>query len=141
MIEIRFQAKRELQTKLEKIKGLLAHSKPDLNMEGMLNFLADLAIEKLDPGVKKSSSPQQDSRSAPALKRRISAAVRRLVWERAESRCEHCHSQHALQIDHRTPLSLGGTSAPENLRLLCRTCNQRAAINRLGMSKMESFIN
>ncbi len=39
----------------------------------------------------------------------------------------HCGSQFQIQIDHVIPVRWGGTSSPENLRLLCRTHNLLAA--------------
>ena len=32
-------------------------------------------------------------------------------------------------------------NSEENLRLLCRSCNQRAAIEKLGMNKMNQYLN
>ncbi|NUM89448.1 MAG: HNH endonuclease, partial [Bdellovibrionales bacterium] len=49
-------------------------------------------------------------------------------------------SRYALEIDHRVPRAHGGTSTPENLRLLCRSCNQRAAIQAFGLRKMEPHL-
>lgn len=42
--------------------------------------------------------------------------------------CEVCGSIFLLEIDHRVPYALGGESKQENLRVLCRNCNQRKAI-------------
>ncbi len=30
-----------------------------------------------------------------------------------------------MEIDHRTPLALGGTDEPDNLQILCQHCNSR----------------
>ena len=37
--------------------------------------------------------------------------------------CGQCGSQHHLQIDHIWPVSRGGTNDPDNLQVLCRSCN------------------
>lgn len=170
-VEIKFMAQVELQSKIEKVKGLLAHSHRDMKMTDMINWLCDMAIQKLDPAekpVRKSSSlaKQIDQPSpAPALKpcvgnhisvsnispkirsqknasrQYISASAQRQVWKRAGSRCQNCGSLHALQVDHLRPIALGGTSEIENLRILCRSCNQRAAINLLGLDKMERYLD
>jgi 5-methylcytosine-specific restriction endonuclease McrA len=52
----------------------------------------------------------------------------------------NCAGVFALEIDHRKPRALGGNSEPENLRLLWRSCNQRAAIKSIGLEKMATFL-
>jgi hypothetical protein len=69
------------------------------------------------------------------------ASIRRSVWREARGRCANCASHFALEIDHRVPKALGGTNSRENLRLLCRSCNQRAAIERIGLQHMEIYLN
>ena len=39
--------------------------------------------------------------------------------------CTMCGSTRDLVADHVIPLSRGGTSTPDNLQVLCRTCNTR----------------
>lgn len=64
--------------------------------------------------------------------RYISAEVRRLVWTRDFGECSYvcsqtkrkCRSKHLLQIDHIRPYSLGGSSDPSSLRLLCAGHNR-----------------
>ncbi|MEK7357089.1 MAG: HNH endonuclease signature motif containing protein [Bdellovibrionota bacterium] len=38
------------------------------------------------------------------------------------------------------PFALGGPNELENLRLVCRSCNQRSAIEVYGVEKMENYI-
>jgi len=59
-----------------------------------------------------------------------SAAVARLVRERASDRCEYCRMHQSLQvatfhIEHIVPLSASGAPSPDNLALACPTCNLR----------------
>lgn len=53
--------------------------------------------------------------------------LRKLVEERAGSRCEYCSARKqiviSLEIDHVIPLSAGGETQVDNLCLACRSCN------------------
>lgn len=51
--------------------------------------------------------------------------VKQLVFTRDGGRCRNCGSNVELQFDHIIPVALGGNSEPENLQLLCGTCNRR----------------
>jgi 5-methylcytosine-specific restriction endonuclease McrA len=60
----------------------------------------------------------------------VSRATRQLVRQRAQFRCEYCHSPECLSpdrftIDHIQPQSLLGTDDLENLALACHRCNER----------------
>jgi 5-methylcytosine-specific restriction endonuclease McrA len=59
-------------------------------------------------------------------KRRVSSRTRRIVIERAGSRCEYCGDRLAateLEVDHVLPVTRGGRSYLANLAAACRTCN------------------
>lgn len=129
-VELRFSVKSDVHVKVEKLKGLLAHKNPHLSMEELFESLCDLGIATW-------------SQSAAPKKRRSKsgeAEVRRQVFRKAEEKCESCGSRYALEVDHIFPVAKGGPSTIENLRLLCRNCNQRAAIEHFGINKMASFI-
>lgn len=93
-------------------------------------MLATDYLDRKDPLRKKGHI---DATSAPDTtgRRPLSINVRRLVFQRAEGRCEYknphtgkiCGSRFQTQIDHIKPVALGGTNAVENLRLLCRAHN------------------
>ncbi|MGE4132377.1 MAG: HNH endonuclease [Bdellovibrionales bacterium] len=145
-ISISFVAGHELEEKIAKVRGLLAHSHPQASLADLMSYLCDLAIEKLDPSKKKCREAPKVMRQLPTLpapvsERRITARARRTVWQQAKSKCQTCGSVHALQVDHVLPKSLGGSDEAENLRLLCRSCNQRAAIEKLGLPKMRRFLD
>lgn len=56
-------------------------------------------------------------------------AIKRALAKRAAYKCQNCGSKYALQYDHRVPWSRGGQTKIENIRLLCRNCNLRSALN------------
>lgn len=177
--------------KIEKLKGLLAHSNPNISLHELLHKLCDLGLKNFDPGqkiIRKSSdlnsgpntSKNLQSGAAAAefhersrndaanihisqssfaekikcpfvkpvsmnlkttqLRKPIPRAVKREIWQKAKSQCENCGSRYALQIDHIIPISFQGTNAKENLRILCRSCNQRQAVEKIGAQKMMRFL-
>jgi hypothetical protein len=60
-----------------------------------------------------------------ASNRYIPDNIRRYVLERDGYRCVVCGSPIHLEIDHIIPISRGGGSQPNNLQILCRSCNAR----------------
>jgi 5-methylcytosine-specific restriction protein A len=88
-----------------------------------------------------------------------SKLLRRLVWQRDQSRCQHCGSKRmgireledqslAFEIDHIVPLARGGTNDLSNLQLLCYSCNSLKGVRleseyperaRLAFYKYASF--
>jgi hypothetical protein len=86
-------------------------------------------------GSKKSTAPE-----SVMAKKTSAAQTRRDIFARAKNACENCGSVYALEIDHIIPQALGGCSDAENLRLLCRSCNQLAAVNAFGVAKMDPYL-
>jgi 5-methylcytosine-specific restriction endonuclease McrA len=198
--EIKFTITDQLRFKIERLKGLLAHSNPNISLAELVDKLCDLGIERWDPAAKvrkkatndnigglktnaiqveiktdnskatrlvrsrtlappwapheaslqKSDGlqkPDEFQKTFPIQKfgplgkgRRLAAETMRKVWVRAHSKCENCGSTHALQVDHIKPRAFNGSNFLENLRLLCRNCNQRAAITSFGVTKMERYL-
>jgi hypothetical protein len=139
-----------LEGKLNRLKALLSHKNPSMKTEELLEQLAEIALDKLDPSRKlnKGKKRKVDADTdkplpAPVVKKRtryISVGDKQIAWNRNEdSGCEfvdpktkhRCGSKHLLQYDHRVPFSLGGSNEPENLRLLCSQHN-RYAYRKLG---------
>jgi hypothetical protein len=168
--ELRIVVDEALYQKLERIRGLLAHASPGVNLAGLLDVMADLALARLErrrglgearpeqkraergqqgwgllqeqPELTPSEPKQSDSNHTAAVQTKklpsgkrvaLPRALQRQVWAKAQGRCEYshqgqrCESRYRLEIDHRTPLALGGSNDPSNLRLLCRTHNQYEA--------------
>lgn len=61
----------------------------------------------------------------PTQRGAIPDDVKQFVWMRDGGRCRRCGSAIELQFDHVIPVSMGGSSAPENLQILCGPCNRR----------------
>lgn len=62
--------------------------------------------------------------------RTIPVALRRLIIQRADNRCEYCGISQIGQvatfhIDHVLPVVAGGETTPENLALACVSCSLR----------------
>lgn len=69
----------------------------------------------------------------------IPDALRRFVWARDEGICQgvlpngkRCRSNWQCEIDHIDPVARGGPTTAENLRVLCRRCNQEAERSLFG---------
>ncbi len=163
-VEMKFWASAKTQEKIQVLKGLLAHKYPDMSLGELLDVLCDMGLEALDPANKPSRnksqghqnrhSNEQNRHSSDQTKDQVKTAapkkncvkkskaqMRREVFLRAQNKCENCGSGFALEIDHVRPRALGGDDSPENLRLLCRACNQRAAIQIFGVEKMSRYLN
>lgn len=66
----------------------------------------------------------------------IPASLRRLVIERANSRCEYCQISQTGQvatfhIDHVVPVVAGGQTAADNLALACVSCSLRKGARQI----------
>ncbi|MCB9025061.1 MAG: HNH endonuclease [Bdellovibrionaceae bacterium] len=72
--------------------------------------------------------------------RYISQLLKYQIWQRDQGKCQICSGQSFLNVDHIQPIAIGGKSKLENLRLLCFNCNQRQAINALGIKRMETYL-
>jgi hypothetical protein len=130
--EYRFTANISLRDKLHKLRGMLGHSHPGIELGDLVEMLADLGLEKWDKGALPPDSRRQDPESK--------AGQRREVYRRDQV-CVNCGSTYCPEVDHRISKALGGEDSLENFRLLCRKCNQRAAIETYGLAKMDPYLN
>ena len=127
-----------LREKLLRLKGHYAHAQPNMNLTDLLHRLCDEKLEGIDK-LKSPSAPGPNRKTA-APRATSQAEVRRHVWRRDKGQCSNCRSTFALEIDHVRPKAVGGPSTLENTRLLCRACNQRAAIEYFGLAKMAGHL-
>jgi len=95
------------------------------------------------------SSPAASRKTAPEPRpgKTIARSTRRIVSERDGLRCtwqspdgRRCESRAWLENDHADPRARGVGSEPENIRLLCRAHNQRAAELHYGRGHMTDAI-
>lgn len=68
----------------------------------------------------------------------VSAKVRKVIWHRAQSRCEYCqmHQDHdpaTFEIDHVIPEKMNGITTEDNLVLACFKCNNHKGPNIAGI--------
>jgi 5-methylcytosine-specific restriction endonuclease McrA len=117
----------ELRKKLLRVKGKYAHTNPNMTLTELLHKMCDNEIAE-----------QMKSPAAPRVN--SEAHAKRTVWNRDSGTCVNCSSTYAVQIEHRTPQAKGGKSTVENMCVLCRSCNQRRAIEEYGDEKMSQFL-
>ncbi|MCI0708899.1 MAG: HNH endonuclease [Chloroflexi bacterium] len=90
-------------------------------------FLAVVGVEYcpkfLDSPYKRGVPPQIKRRERDVLRRNYTRWYRELVAVYGE-RCLGCGAVDEMVIDHIVPIARGGLSEPDNLQLLCKTCNR-----------------
>jgi hypothetical protein len=151
--EIRLVVSADLHEKLQRIRAMIAHSRPHATYAELLEYLVDETLPRLER--KKGIIGDQDGpvtaaaavgdgvlesgvkpevmakiRQLPAGRRvRLPAPLQRAVYARSGGQCEYvfdgkrCGSRYLLQIDHRIPLAAGGGHELSQLRHLCREHN------------------
>src|SRR6185437_15542163 len=99
----------------------------NMTLEEVLHKLCDQELEKK---TMTSRAPKMDSK----------AEIRRAVWRQDQSKCRKCGSTYCVQEEHIIPKAAGGKYTLDNLMLLCRSCNQRSAIEYFGLKKMVRYL-
>lgn len=121
---------KETYDELTRLKALKGHSCPDFDV--LIMKMAKIASREWDPtyvGKKRILGKGQG--------RYVQVGVKAQVWQRDQGKCTVCGSNYALELDHMQPFAMGGKTLPQNLRLLCRNCNQRKA-KEMGLSRRTS---
>jgi 5-methylcytosine-specific restriction endonuclease McrA len=137
-----FTGDQETRELYEDVRALLGHEVPSGDMA--LVFKQALKIAKAQLAKRKFAATDRPGKSrGSADPRRIPASVKRAVSERDQEQCafvsengKRCGARHSLEFDHIEPVSRGGTSTVENVRLLCRAHNQHAAERLYGSEFM-----
>ena len=122
-------------SELERAREVASHSHFGAPMGEVIGILATDYLDRKDPLRKESHAETPAAAPERTGRRPIPQNIRRLVFQRADGRCEYknphtgqtCGSRFQTQIDHIKPVALGGTNAVENLRLLCRAHNAWSA--------------
>jgi hypothetical protein len=150
--KIQFTAERPLKEKLELARDLMAHANPDRSLAVVFERALDLLIADLKkkrfaetsrPHSVHSNAVANDARS----NRRVTNAVRREVVEQGGLGCSYvddegrrCGARALLEFDHVEPHARGGSSGPENLRVLCRAHNKFSAELAYGKEHIRAAI-
>ncbi|MBS1983318.1 MAG: HNH endonuclease [Bdellovibrionales bacterium] len=138
--EVKFLIDQQLRESLEQVRSLLGPRGAALSLAELVAEMARLSTERLSEK-RFGKAPVKAELKAPSPKpgagvikrtRYISKAVKHRVWRAAGGKCTACGSKHRLQFDHVQPFALGGTSSPENIQLLCGSCNLRRGIQSFG---------
>jgi hypothetical protein len=137
----------ETRDKLERATALLRHRNPKGDIADVLDRALDVLLEKLErEKFGATSRPRaRGARSESADPRYVSNEVKRVVHDRDGEQCAfvsadgvRCAERGFLELDHRTPVALGGMPTIEGTRLLCRAHNQYEAERLLGADFMRA---
>ena len=167
--EVRFTMTNALKMKLESVRALLGIKGANMSYADLFDAMSDISLAALeakrfgkkraqgahaDPQTKKAvPSTQAVNASADSAStksgmpmvhgenRNISKSIKHLVWRRDRGVCSKCGTRRHLNFDHIRPVALGGATTPDNLRLLCLQCNQRAGIRIFGVDKMRAGVS
>lgn len=77
-----------------------------------------------------SKDPQARKKYKAKQLRKVSESTKKVVASNQKWRCFMCHNllDYSYEIDHNTPLFLGGTNHISNLHALCRNCHGKKTI-------------
>lgn len=124
--EVRIVLTDDVLEKINTLRGLLSHKRPGISISELISDLCDFAIEEWDPARSpRRKMARSDGGTLATEMRRPTASMKRLLFDQSGGQCERCGSRFFLEMDHIKPWRYGGKTTPDNLRVLCRNCNQR----------------
>ena len=132
--EVRITLSDEDLRNLKELRELMGHR--DLS----LSEVVSLALKEAKESILKKKSRRAADEPRRSETRVPGAALKRHVYSKADGACEICGSKSATEFDHIKPWALGGETSGENLRLLCRNCNQRESIQMFGSYLKEPVV-
>jgi 5-methylcytosine-specific restriction endonuclease McrA len=143
---VKFTASRAVKEKLEVARDLMRHESPSGDLAVVVERALDVLVRELRKEKQGRTTRVLDSPRA-ARASHVTDAARREVVERDGWQCSfvaedgrRCGARGFLEFDHRVPRGCGGSSRPENLRLLCRGHNQFEADRAYGAELMSRAI-
>lgn len=107
------------------------------SIEELFMKLKKIAKEKTTSKVKIKKARKTKIKTG----RYIPKSVKEKVRAKADGKCEICGSRRHLEFEHKIPFAKGGTNGVDNIKLYCRSCNQRSAIKEFGREKMARYIS
>ena len=145
--EGRFLMSHELKNKLDEVRSLAGPKGATMNYAELIEFMTVVSAKVLREkkfGKKHVRHPEhaEGTPTPPRSEvkvnnpRYIPKSVVCEIYSRDGHRCTNCGATKNLNIDHIFPVAKGGTSEVENLRLLCFSCNQRAAVQEFGVFEL-----
>ena len=130
---IQFTVSRETCDKLRRAQDLLRHSVPNGDPAVIFERGLDLLVAQLERTRFAAATRPRPSGGGDGASRHISAAIKRIVWQRDGGRCGfegsrgRCTETGFLEYHHVVPFADGGQTSPSNLELRCRAHNQHEA--------------
>jgi hypothetical protein len=136
--------------KLDRATALLRHRNPSGDLAEVLDRALDALLVMLERE-KFGATPRPRAKGArpeSADPRHVSNDVKRTVHARDGEQCTfvsadgvRCPERGFLELDHATPVALGGKPTVDTMRVLCRSHNQYEADRLLGADFMRAKRN
>jgi hypothetical protein len=121
---------RETIDKLRRVQDLMRHVVPDGDPAVILDRALTLLLAQLERTKLAATVRHQTGREPSLGSRRVSAAVRRVVWARDGHQCafvgtdgRRCQERGFLELHHTAPYAAGGDATAETIELRCRAHN------------------
>jgi 5-methylcytosine-specific restriction endonuclease McrA len=127
--QIHFVASDEQIALFEKARGLLANANPEMSWADLFQKVTEIALKKIDP-LQRTTPPARKLQDPNT--RTPNTALKFGILKKAGGKCENCGSIYRLNYDHIDPWMLGGETTAQNMRILCRGCNERHRIKVFG---------